>query len=86
MTPTPCLESFWGRPQAPDKLLDEQMGGQGVGVNRCRGLNFDPHPPTGHFVAQDIVWSPGAAPKIRRAGGGGHPGARLEGVGSPGEL
>jgi hypothetical protein len=33
VTPTPRLEGFRGRPRASDKILDEKMGGRGVGVN-----------------------------------------------------
>ncbi len=34
MTPTPRPEDFWGRPQAPDKILCEQMARREVGVVR----------------------------------------------------
>ncbi len=38
MTPTPRPKSFWGHPRAPDKILGEQIGGQGGW-----GSNSGPH-------------------------------------------
>ncbi len=62
----------WGPPpgsrQDPGRT-NGQAGGGGQNPGPHRGLNFDPHSSPGHFFAQDLVRSPGAAPKTLRAGG-----------------
>ncbi len=79
--PRPPAEELLGPPQALDKIPDEHMCGRGVVVKNPApiGAGILTPTPAGDFVAQDLVWSPGAAPKNLRAGEGGHPGgARMD--------
>ncbi len=56
---------FGAAPGVPDKILGDKMAGAVVvkKAGPAGGWDFVHHHRSGHFIAQDLVWSPGGCSK-----------------------